>query len=157
MTWTCLRLELNGLSHISGETPLIWNIKICLHSCICPLSLWSFPKFDDISQIMSSGSYWPGLKNDTLKWRETWPMKSARSSFFWIQRSCRWALQSVLRAYLCVQALNLARSDVWDRWTARPGSPPPKPWCPQSLKQAHRWMTVQPTSHTFLYAHFLFV
>lgn len=39
-------------------------------------------KFDDISQIMSSGSYWPGLKNDTLKWRETWPMKSARSSFF---------------------------------------------------------------------------
>lgn len=82
MTWTCLRLELNGLSHISGETPLIWHIKICLHSCICPLSLWSFPKFDDISQIMSSGSHWPGLKNDTLKWRETWPMKSARSSFF---------------------------------------------------------------------------
>lgn len=37
MTWTCLRLELNGLSHISGETPLIWHIKICLHSCICPL------------------------------------------------------------------------------------------------------------------------
>lgn len=78
--WPGLAWDWNWMAWVTYLGKLHWFDT--LRSVCTAVYALCFPKFDDISQIMSSGSYWPGLKNDTLKWRETWPMKSARSSFF---------------------------------------------------------------------------